>query len=136
MDYSNNNNKNKDFSNANLTLSSSSITGTSVKNPEGKDLGNIKDLMIDTESGNIAYAVLSFGGFLGMGDKLFAIPFEAIQFDTKHENAIVDVTKEKLENAPGFDKDNWPKSSNRDFISDLHSHYGYTPYWEKQGQTI
>lgn len=120
----------------NLVLTSSSISGTKVKNPQGKDLGDVKDLMIDTETGNVAYVILSFGGFLGMGDKLFAVPFEAFRFDTNSEEMVIDVDKEKLENAPGFDKDNWPKSPDRSFISDIHSHYGYTPYWEKHSNTV
>ena len=62
-------------------LSSSTLTGDSVRNPEGEDLGDIKDLMIDTASGNVEYAVLSFGGFLGLGDKLFALPWPALKLD-------------------------------------------------------
>lgn len=89
-------------------LSSSSIVGTNVQNSAREDLGEIKDLMIDLSGGRIAYAVLSFGGFLGMGDKLFAIPWEAFQVVQEEEVLILNVAKEKLEQAPGFDKDNWP----------------------------
>jgi hypothetical protein len=87
--------------------------------------------MIDLQSGNIAYVVVSFGGFLGMGNKLFALPWEAFTVDEKREKVIVNIDKDVLENAPGFDKDNWPKNPGRDFINQVHSHYGYKPYWER-----
>ena len=77
----------------------------------------------------MVYAVLSFGGFLGMGDKLFAIPFEALKFDTVNEKIILDVDKEILENAPGFDKDNWPDITEHSWLVDVYNYYGYRPYW-------
>lgn len=113
-------------------MSCSSLTGDSVKNPQGEDLGNLKEIMVDVNSGNIAYAVLSFGGFLGMGDKLFAIPWEAFTLNTEKEHLVLNVDKERLKDAPGFDKDNWPKTPNADYITQVHSHYGYKPYWERQ----
>lgn len=111
------------------TLSASSINGTSVKNGEGENLGDIEDLMIDLSEGRVAYAVVSFGGFLGMGDKLFAVPFSALRCDCENKVFVLDVPKEKLENAPGFDKDNWPDTADRTWGADIHTHYGVTPYW-------
>ncbi len=108
----------------NLILSSSSITGTNVTNQKGESLGEIKDLMIDTETGTVNYAVLSFGGFLGMGDKYFAIPFEAFNVNTTTEKFVLNVPQERLENAPGFDKNDWPKSSDHTYWNNLHNHYG------------
>jgi len=108
----------------NLILSSTSITGTNVTNQKGESLGEIKDLMIDTETGTVNYAVLSFGGFLGLGDKLFAIPFEAFSVNTSTEKFVLDVAKDRLENAPGFDKDNWPKTSDTKYWDNLYNHYG------------
>lgn len=110
-------------------LSSSSIESTSVTNAQGQDLGNIKDLMINVNNGQIAYAVLSFGGFLGLGDKYFAIPFEAFSVNTDNEKFILNVDKEKLKKAPGFDKDNWPDHSNDRFLNEVYSYYGYKPNW-------
>ncbi|CAN5262909.1 hypothetical protein BH23BAC1_BH23BAC1_33570 [soil metagenome] len=115
-------------------ISTSSLTGYGVTNRKGENLGDLKDIMIDLESGEIAYVVISFGGFLGIGDKLFAVPFEALSIERNNDQVIMDVTKEKLENAPGFDKDNWPSSPDRQFVSDVHSHYGYKPYWERRGE--
>ena len=112
------------------TLSSSSIHGTNVKNPQGEDLGSVEDLMIDLQDGRIAYAVLSFGGFLGFGDKLFAVPWSALTVNTEDETLIFNVDKEQLENAPGFDKDNWPKNPNHDWYKDVYDYYGQVPYWD------
>ncbi|MDV2482317.1 PRC-barrel domain containing protein [Methanoculleus sp. Wushi-C6] len=106
----------------------------SVRNPRGEDLGNIKDVMIDINEGCIAYAALSFGGFLGFGDKLFAIPWEALQYNPGNDSFTLDVTKERLENAPGFDKGNWPTTAERGWLTGMYSHYGYTPYWERRAE--
>ena len=112
-------------------LSTSTLAGDTVVNMKGEDLGDIKDFMVDIDSGRIAYAVLSFGGFLGIGDKLFAIPFEALQLDPNKERFRLDITKDQLENAPGFDKDDWPSRPDYQFIDRVYTHYGYEPYSER-----
>ena len=112
-------------------LSSSSICGDHVKNAAGDDLGKIEDLMIDLHSGRVAYAVLSFGGFLKMGNnKLFAIPWEALRLDTAKKEFILQIDKSRLEKATGFDKDNWPNMADPTFGSTLYRQYGFKPYWE------
>ena len=85
--------------------------------------------MIDPKSGRIDYAVLSFGGFLGMGDKLFAVPLEAMNLSREEKRFILDVDKERLKHAPGFDKDNWPDTSDRAFGTKVYAYYGYEPRW-------
>lgn len=110
-------------------LSATTIINTPVENSFGEKLGKIEELMMDLESGRIAYAVLSFGGFLGMGDKLFALPFNALKFDSVNEKIFLDVDKEILENAPGFDKDNWPDFTEHSWLVDVYNYYGYRPYW-------
>lgn len=110
-------------------LSSSSISGDAVVNRMGDSLGKIEDLMIDLSEGQVAYAVLSFGGFLGMGNKLFAIPFDALELDAENRRFILDIPKDRLEAAPGFDKDNWPDFADRRWGSSVYEHYGRTPYW-------
>ncbi len=114
-----------------VTLSASSIKGTDVVNASGEDLGNIKDLMINTHNGKVAYAVLSHGGFLGMGDKYFAIPWDAFTIDTQDEKFVLNVPQEKLDTAPGFDKDNWPNSASHEYLTKMYTHFGYRPYWEQ-----
>jgi sporulation protein YlmC with PRC-barrel domain len=110
-------------------LSATTMIGDQVKNAQGEDLGQIEEIMIDTQQGQVAYAVLSFGGFLGLGDKLFAIPWQALSLDAKNHQFILDVPKERLENAPGFDKDNWPQHADWQWLSDVYAYYGYEPYW-------
>jgi sporulation protein YlmC with PRC-barrel domain len=111
-------------------LSASTLKGDKVVNLQGEDLGNIEDLMIDLERGRIAYAVLSFGGFLGMGDKLFAIPWEALTVDTSEKRLVLNADKELLKRAPGFDKNRWPDMADPTWGKELYSYYGYKPYWD------
>ena len=112
-------------------LSSSKICSDHVKNAAGENLGKIEDLMIDLNTGRIAFAVLSFGGFLTMGSKFFAIPWEALKLDSVKKEFVLNVEKSRLENATGFDKDNWPNMADPTFGSALYHHYGYKPYWEE-----
>lgn len=111
-------------------LSSSSLVNTNVKNNENQDIGTITDLMIDITHGKIAYAVLSFGGFMGFGDKLFAIPWRALTVDTVDEKFILNISKDMLEKAEGFDKDNWPDMSDVQWNYNTYAYYGHPPYWE------
>ena len=106
-------------------LSSSTLTGQKVYNLKDENIGDIKDLMIDLDNAEIAYAVISFGGFMGIGDKLFAMPLKAFQFSDNDDTIRLDISKEKLENAPSFDKDNWPKTDDNEFVHSVNSHYGY-----------
>ena len=111
-------------------LSASTLKNEKVVNAAGENLGEIEEYMIDLNNGRIAYCVLSFGGFLGMGDKLFAIPWGALTLDTENKRFILNVDKQRLKNAPGFDKDNWPDMTSADFGTRIYSYYNVTPYWE------
>ncbi len=88
----------------------SAIEGMAVVNNEDEHLGKVKDLVIELETGTIVYAALDFGGFIGIGDKLFAVPWDAFKLGSKDkvEHLVLATTKEKLKNAPGFDKSHWP----------------------------
>lgn len=105
------------------------MQGTAVKNPAGAELGDIKDLMIDLSTSRVAYAVVSFGGLLGIGDKLFAVPLQALKQDPVNKCFILDTTKEALENAHGFDKDHWPDFADLTWQTAVHEHYKTSPYW-------
>ncbi|WP_207764817.1 PRC-barrel domain-containing protein [Hyphococcus luteus] len=107
----------------NNLLSSSTITGDHVKNAKGEDLGKIEDLMIDTNDGAIQYAVLSFGGIMGLGEKLFAVPFGRLKVDTENKCMILDADKQRLKDAPGFDKDKWPDFSDASFKTTHDAYY-------------
>jgi len=111
------------------TLSASTLIGDAVVNRKGEDLGKIEDLMIDPEQGRVGYAVLSFGGFLGVGDKLFAVPMQALKLSREDKKFVLDVDKEKLKNAPGFDKNHWPDMTDRTFGTQVYSYYETRPYW-------
>jgi sporulation protein YlmC with PRC-barrel domain len=110
-------------------LSASALKGDKVVNRAGEDLGQVEDFMIDLENGRIAYAVLSFGGFLGMGNKLFAIPWQALKLELYEHAFILDVNKEILEKAEGFEKGKWPLTCEE--LSRVYTYYGYQPYWKK-----
>lgn len=104
--------------------------GNEVMNDAGEDLGKIEDLVIDIDNGRVAYAVVSFGGgFLGMGNKLFAIPWDALKRSHHDKKFLVKVDKELLQRAPGFDKDQWPDFENREWADGVYTHYGFKPYW-------
>lgn len=108
----------------------SKIIGESVVNRQDESLGKIHELVFDAKDGRLAYAVLSFGGFIGMGDKLFAMPWKAFEFSNTENKLILNVEKEKLESAPGFDKsEKWPDFADRTWGGDIYKYYGYEPYW-------
>ena len=111
-------------------LAADTLAGDKVVNPQKEDLGKIEHLMIDLASGRVAYAVLSFGGFLGMGDKLFAIPWSALTVDTVEKQFVLNVDKELLKSAPGFDKDHWPNMADRVWATKTYTYYGAKPYWD------
>ncbi|MEO8778388.1 MAG: PRC-barrel domain-containing protein [Rhodanobacter sp.] len=104
-------------------LSSSTLSGDAIKNPQGESLGDLKDIMIDTTSGKVAYAVLSFGGVLGMGNKLFAVPWSALTVDGENKCLVLNASKERLKDAPGFDKDHWPNFAEPAFAEKLSGYY-------------
>lgn len=108
-------------------MGADTLMGEDVYNRMDEDLGDIKEIMIDMQSGRIAYAVLSFGGILGMGDKLFAVPWQSLELDTVNKRFILDISKERLESAPGFDKDRWPDMASAEFSTQIHSFYGTQP---------
>ena len=116
-------------------LAASTLTGDSVQNSSGEPLGKVDEIMIDIASGKVAYAVLSFGGFLGMGEKLFALPWSTLRVDEDQKHFILDIDKTKLENAPGFDKEHWPDMLDTTWRNEIFSYYGAKPYWEGHEET-
>lgn len=111
------------------TLSATTLIGDDIRNREGETVGTLKEIMLDHESGRIAYAVLSVGGFLGMGERLFAVPWNSLDLDASNHALIFDVDKDRLSKAPGFDPDNWPDMSDRTWGEEVHEFYGTQPYW-------
>lgn len=112
------------------TVRASNIIGETVINGEGENIGSIYDLVIDAKNNRLAYAVLSFGGFLGMGTKLFAIPWAAFEFSLTENKLILNIDKEKLKNAPGFEEsDKWPDFSDTLWGEIIYKYYDFTPPW-------
>jgi sporulation protein YlmC with PRC-barrel domain len=99
-------------------MGADTLIGDSVVNAADQDLGDIKEIMLDMQTGQVAYAVLSFGGFLGLGDKLFAVPWQALHLD---------IDKDRMQNAPGFDKNAWPDMADARWAQHIHSFYGTDP---------
>ena len=109
-------------------LSATTLAGDKVTNADGEDLGKVEELMIDLESGRVAYAVLSFGAGFLHGGKLFAIPWGSLAVDQNNKQLVLNVTREMLETAEGFDKDHWPDMADPAFMNRTYSHYGIQPW--------
>lgn len=105
-------------------MGADTLIGNDVCNTADESLGTIKELMIEMSTGRIGYAVLSYGGFLGMGDRLFAVPWSALKLDTVKKRFTLNASKEQLKNAPGFDKDHWPSMADATWVTDVHNFYG------------
>jgi sporulation protein YlmC with PRC-barrel domain len=113
-------------------LRSSTLFSYRVKSPQGEDLGKVEEIMIDMEVKRIAYAVLSFGGFWGLGDKWVPVPWDALTFKPDEKVLILNIEKEKLQKAPHFERATLPELADRQWGAVIHTYYGYPPYWEKQ----
>jgi len=109
-------------------MGAETLIGNDVYNHQDDHLGDIKEIMLDMRNGRVAYAVLSFGGFLGMGEKFFAVPWNALTLDTKNKRFVLKVEKARLKQAPGFDKDKWPNMADQAWAKEIYSYYGTEPY--------
>jgi hypothetical protein len=110
-------------------MAAATLDGTKVMSSDGEDVGKISDIMLDVRSGRIAYAVLSEGGFLGMGTTLHAIPWNALTLDTDQECFHVSIAAQQIKNDPGFDKDHWPSMADATWGTSVHQYYNRDPYW-------
>lgn len=105
-------------------MGANTLIGEDVVNGQNENLGDIKEIMLDMSTGKVAYAVLSFGGVFGIGEKLFAVPWSALTLDTQNKNFVLNVSKEQLKTAPGFDKDDWPDMTDQTWINGINTFYG------------
>jgi sporulation protein YlmC with PRC-barrel domain len=108
-------------------LTATSIIGDKVENAEGENLGHIDNLMVNLRTGQVEYVVLQFGSFLGMGGKLFAIPFDELKLDPSREIFILNRDRDYLKNMPGFDQAHWPDTNEHVYFSDVDNYWGATP---------
>jgi hypothetical protein len=110
-------------------ISAEKVQGTAVYNTQGERLGDVNDVMIDKRSGKIAYAVMSFGGFLGMGSDYHPLPWNTLKYDTRQGGYVVGLTKEQLEGAPRFGQSEAPAWGDRNYEQRIHDYYKADPYW-------
>jgi hypothetical protein len=110
------------------------VIGVKVENPQEENLGKIEELVLDKLNGYVRYAVLSFGGVLGLGDKLFAIPWKVLDYNDERDCFVINVSKDKLKNAEGFNKNNWPDMADETWNTRIHTYYGtqYNPMRDRK----
>lgn len=110
-------------------MAADTLKGHKLFTSDQQEIGKISEIMLDVRTGRIAYAVLSSGGFLGMGEKLHAIPWSALTLDTDDKCFRLNVTADRVKNAPSFDKEHWPSMTGEQWGSSLHQYYNRQPYW-------
>lgn len=109
-------------------IAASKVEGTTVYNRQGDNLGHVYDVMIDKRSGQVAYAIMSFGGFLGMGERYHPLPWKMLDYDTSMGGYVVDLDKDRLEGAPTYSASERPDWRDRDYTHRIDNFYGVTPY--------
>lgn len=107
----------------NKIINANDVVSVEVRNKQDENLGKVEAIMLDKMTGQTAYVVLSYGGFLGMGDKLFALPWSIFSYDTSKDCFTIPLDKEKLKNSPGFDKNHWPDMSSDTWRNSIKSYY-------------
>lgn len=105
-------------------MGAATLIGNDVYNLEGEDIGDIKEIMLNMQGGRVSYAVLSFKPFLSLGEKLFAVPWKALTLDTEHKRFTLNVEKDRLKEAPGFDKNHWPNMADQTWQKEMDTYYG------------
>jgi hypothetical protein len=110
-------------------IASDRVEGTAVRRPSGERIGHIERLMIDKVSGKVSYAIMSFGGFLGMGTSLLPLPWASLSYNTRFEAYQLDIEDDELRRAPSFRHDQDFDWGDRSQEAELHRHYGIPPYW-------
>lgn len=112
-----------------FVMDAATLDGNKVMSSDGEHVGKISAIMLDVRAGRIAYAVLSVGGFLGIGDTLHAIPWSALTLDTIDKCFVVDTVAQRIKDDPGFDKDHWPAMADGRWGANIHQYYNRDPYW-------
>jgi sporulation protein YlmC with PRC-barrel domain len=118
-----------------VALAASTFAGYRIRNHDGEELGKVRDVVIDLEAGRVAYVAVQVGGFLGMNDRLLAVPWEALHVDTVSKQVMLNVEPETLQNQPTFQKDKWPATTgdDRQSLQKVYEYYGFEPYWTEDG---
>jgi len=114
----------------------SELIGMNVKNRENEKVGEVKDLIVDLHSGRVAYAIVSSGGILGVGDKLVAVPARSFEYSDTDKKLVLNVDKQTLADAPRFEKDRWPDMSDLRWNTEVYQYYGQDPYWSHGRENV
>ncbi|WP_036261075.1 PRC-barrel domain-containing protein [Methylocapsa aurea] len=109
-------------------ISSEYVEGTNVYDPSGNEIGQIDHLMIDKLSGHVRYAIMSFGGFMGLGHSHYPLPWSSLSYDQQRDGYTTNVTEQQLKDAPEFSDDSW---MDRGWETRMHRHYNVEPYWDE-----
>lgn len=109
-------------------LSCATLQDETVYNRDAEELGELEHVVIDVPNGKIAYAVLVRGGVLGLGERLHAIPWEALEIDPDQRRFVLDIGKERLDAAPGFDDEHWPAMTDAGWAAAIREFYAVKPY--------
>jgi sporulation protein YlmC with PRC-barrel domain len=125
---------NDDFAMARRWQKADDLMGKKVVNAANEDLGKLENIVVDANSGRVLYGVLSFGGTMGMGDKLFAIPWRSLSLGDDAKAFTLNVEKESLKNAPGFDKKQWPNFADEKWATTTYEYYKQAPYWRSDAK--
>ena len=112
-------------------LTSGSLSNAKVVNGRDEHLGYLEEIMLDVVTGRVAYAVISFQGILGLDDKLFAVPWQALTIDENEKLIFMSVDKETIENAPGFHKNKWPRVVSHRWLDEIYQYYDQSDYRER-----
>jgi hypothetical protein len=110
-------------------INSNQVEGTAVFNVGGERLGSIDCMMIDKQNGHVAYAVMAFGGFLGLGEKRHPVPWASMTYDTSKDGYVIPLSKEELKTAPTLDPDQYKQLGDPDYDAAVYTHYKAEPYW-------
>jgi sporulation protein YlmC with PRC-barrel domain len=124
-----------DSTSSGLSVHASKLIGMKIENSRKENVGQVSDIVFDAASTRVQYVAVTYGGFLGLGSKLFAVPMQAIkvQQDPNYQDRVIlvlDVTKEQLDGSQGFDESNWPSFSDTAFVNELHRRYKITDGWD------
>ena len=112
-------------------MTASKLLGSKVQNQQDETLGQIDDIVFDVPRGAVAYVAMASGGFLGLGERLFAVPWSALTYDAGRGCFVLNAQKESFEHAPGFDKDHWPTDAGAEWHEQVHRHYGAPLFWQQ-----
>jgi sporulation protein YlmC with PRC-barrel domain len=117
-------------STAGRLIAADQVQGTTIYNPNGDNLGSVEDVMIDKVSGKIAYAVVGFGGFLGIGNRHYPLPWEKLSYDPAMGGYVVDLDRSVLEGAPSYADNDAVAWNDRAWDEQVYDYYGARPYWD------